>query len=153
MGERRQTIQFSLNDSRRRLLSPEKINSVTLHCCLELCEACQEYGLHVVETEMDVSTSLQFQVYAYYASCCSLHGMIPNGATVCPSCKTLLQARKMVYKALDEDDMLPEKPIVGIVYGKIQLHPKCLPVGAFMQDVYLPQLKKYRYHLMLVGDR
>ena len=115
---------------------PTSSDTITkLHCCIGDCEQCPDLPLPKLETSTTQDTIL-FQTYVYH-SYCSVHKSLEGAPEVCPFCENI---RK---KKLKEE--------TGTVYRKAQLHQKRSTISQFITKHFIPQMKKYRYHMVKVA--
>jgi hypothetical protein len=99
------------------------------NCVLGRCNNCPTYPVPEEEREMDEQAlTIKFHEYAYITEC-SLHGVLTLRVKECLLCEAL-----------------PE----GLKHGKIQTRKQLVKmecrIGEFMENHYIPALKKYAYH-------
>ena len=102
-------------------------------CVLQRCTVCPDYPVPSFEREVDeVARTIKFHSYCK-ATKCSDHGDLPLNASHCDRC-----------------NMLPGTAKKGRVRTRKYLTLLTRPIGIFMQEFYIPLLRKYAFHLAYV---
>jgi hypothetical protein len=105
-------------------------------CVLRRCRACPKYTVPDEEKgTSDTASTINFHVYVPTTSC-TKHGVLATGTEikVCERCQVLRDAEGNNEK-------------LGKVSCRKLLSLLCKPIGTFIEDLYLPALEKYAYHV------
>jgi hypothetical protein len=124
-------------DATRAFLCPPDpdIGLHKLGCVMGKCECCPEYPIPEQEQgEGPDAPIINFEHYVPFTSC-SRHGRLTVlGTKVCQQC-----------------ELLPEGHKKGNISTRKEFTVLQKPIGTFHLEWYIPHLKRYAYHILLVA--
>jgi hypothetical protein len=105
-------------------------------CVLKRCADCPEYPTPNAERNTNTNApKIRFHVYEPVTTC-SLHGIIALRSKVCPQCVPTVNP--------------PKSTKTPKIRTRRYLTLLQKPIGSFMEEYYIPALKKYASHLAIV---
>ena len=106
------------------------------NCVMNRCDRCPAHQSPLLESAIDSSLDkINYCTYKFHSKC-KLHGVLPPNASSCQKC----------IDALSRDESyVPDK-----IVRRKEITSVDATIDKFHSEVYVPMLKKYRYHMGLV---